>query len=261
MDEGDEDKEFPLAAGGWAGMRAELLREPELVSVLVALPETDRPAVHVMSSSIMVKRPNAEVQILVSGEDEPRSADPAFCRSVVDFLISALDPVNPAFGRVCVGEPVTPKANLDAALKRKLRKSVAEARQSLRGYAWVTVCPAELTDALGGADAEEVRCFPPGLLPRLGRNRAPGDRDTLNLLRRGDAQDVPRPGPRPSPRNPALQSGRSLRAFRPRGRRLPVRGRPSVAAEDVLTLKNLVLDPACTAGKAAALLRSWPTAF
>ncbi|WP_371099956.1 hypothetical protein [Streptomyces sp. PU_AKi4] len=153
MDEGDEDKEFSLAAGGWAGMRAELLRAPELVSVLVALPEIDRPAVHVMSSSILVKRPNAEVQILVSGEDGERSADPAFCRSVVDFLISALDPVNPAFGRVCVGEPVTPRANLDAVLKRKIRKSVAEARQFLRGYAWVTVCPAELTDALGGADA------------------------------------------------------------------------------------------------------------
>jgi len=153
MDEGDADKEFSLAAGEWNAMRAELLRGPEVVSVLVAVPETDRPAVHVMSSSILVKRPNAEVQILLGGEDEERSADAAFCRSVVEFLITALDPVNPAFGRVCAGEPVTPKANLDAALKRKLCTSVAEARQSLRGYAWVTVCPAELTDALGGVDA------------------------------------------------------------------------------------------------------------
>ncbi|MEU9353586.1 hypothetical protein AB0D65_22020 [Streptomyces griseoloalbus] len=153
MDEGDEDKEFSLAAGEWDAMRAELLRGPEVAGVLVALPEADRPVVHVMSSSILVKRPNAEVQILVGGEDEERAADPAYCRSVVEFLIAALDAVNPAFGRVCMGEPVTPKANLDAVLNRKLRKSVAEARQSLRGYAWVTVCPSELTDALGGADA------------------------------------------------------------------------------------------------------------
>lgn len=153
MDEGEEDKEFSLAAGGWDAMRAELLRAPEVAHVLVALPETDRPAVHVMSSSILVKRPNAEVQILLNGEDGERSAGTAFCRSVVEFLISALDTVNPAFGRVCAGEPVTPKTNLDAVLKRKLRTSVAEARQGLRGYAWVTVCPAELTDALGGADA------------------------------------------------------------------------------------------------------------
>ncbi|CAL9667506.1 hypothetical protein SUDANB176_07299 [Streptomyces sp. enrichment culture] len=32
------------------------------------------------------------------------------------------------------------------------------------------------------------------------------------------------------------------------------------AREDALALKDLLLDPACTAGKIAALLRSWPIA-
>ncbi|MFC8371768.1 hypothetical protein [Streptomyces sp. NPDC057238] len=31
------------------------------------------------------------------------------------------------------------------------------------------------------------------------------------------------------------------------------------AREDALALKDLLLDPACTAGKVATLLRSWPT--
>jgi hypothetical protein len=30
--------------------------------------------------------------------------------------------------------------------------------------------------------------------------------------------------------------------------------------EDAIALKDLLLDPACTAGKIAALLRTWPTA-
>ncbi|PKW12523.1 hypothetical protein SAMN05428944_0199 [Streptomyces sp. 1222.5] len=32
------------------------------------------------------------------------------------------------------------------------------------------------------------------------------------------------------------------------------------AREDAIALKDLLLDPACTAGKIATLLRSWPTA-
>ncbi|MDQ0766642.1 hypothetical protein QF027_009277 [Streptomyces canus] len=32
------------------------------------------------------------------------------------------------------------------------------------------------------------------------------------------------------------------------------------AREDAVALKDLLLDPACTAGKIAALLRTWPTA-
>jgi hypothetical protein len=31
------------------------------------------------------------------------------------------------------------------------------------------------------------------------------------------------------------------------------------AREDAIALKDLLLDPACTAGKIAALLRTWPT--
>lgn len=155
MHEGDARKEFALARGDWDAMRVELARGPETADVLVFCSGAERPAVHVRSCSILVKQPNAEVQLFFLGDEAARAADAAFCAALVSFLVSALDPVNPAFGRVCAGEPMTEKSNLDTVLHRKVRRSVAQARQWLRGYAWVTVCPAELTAALGGADALE----------------------------------------------------------------------------------------------------------
>jgi hypothetical protein len=56
----------------------------------------------------------------------------------------------------------------------------------------------------------------------------------------------------------ALQHGRRRRVRRHvlRSRRVSVKpGR-----EDAVALKDLLLDPACTAGNIAALLRTWPTA-
>ncbi|MER5603354.1 hypothetical protein [Streptomyces sp. NPDC002265] len=155
MCEGAERREFALARGEWDAIRAELARGPETADVLVFYSGAERPTVHVHSSSILVKRPNAEVQLFFLGDEAARAADAAFCAALVSFLVSALNPVNPAFGRVCAGEPITERANLDSVLGRKVRRSVAQARQWLRGYAWVTVCPAELTAALGGANALE----------------------------------------------------------------------------------------------------------
>ncbi|WP_151775716.1 type VI immunity family protein [Streptomyces abyssomicinicus] len=59
--------------------------------------------------------------------------------------------MNPAFGAVVVDEPIAEEPNLDVVLMRRARTSVAEARRQLRGYSWVTVCPGELVDKLGGA--------------------------------------------------------------------------------------------------------------
>ncbi|GAA3866013.1 hypothetical protein GCM10023084_19090 [Streptomyces lacrimifluminis] len=81
--------------------------------------------------------------------------DSSFSADIVNFLVSALDSTNPAFGRVCVGEPMKEKTNLDTVLRKKIWRSVSEARHFLRGYAWVTVCPEELTEELGGAGSLE----------------------------------------------------------------------------------------------------------
>ncbi|MGW3644544.1 hypothetical protein [Streptomyces sp. NPDC000878] len=152
MRDGEKYREFSLASGEWDSMRLELMRGPEVAAAVVTLSDSEQPAVHVSSSSILVRQPNVEVQLLLSGDDTARVDDAIFCTSLVGFLISALNSVNPAFGRVCVGEPMQQKTNLDAVLRRKIWRSVAEARNFLRGYAWVTVCPEELTEELGGAD-------------------------------------------------------------------------------------------------------------
>ncbi|MFF2101776.1 hypothetical protein [Streptomyces sp. NPDC058202] len=76
--------------------------------------------------------------------------DVSSCRALVDFLHTALDSSAPAFGRI-EGNNFHELTNLDAALRRRKRTSLRESRQFLRGYAWVTVCPAELTARFGGA--------------------------------------------------------------------------------------------------------------
>ncbi|MEH0419489.1 hypothetical protein [Streptomyces sp. B21-083] len=155
MREGERRKEFLIASGEWGSMRQELMIGPEVADVLVTRSDSDRPAVHVHSSSILVRRPNVEVQLLLSRDDMQRDDEFSLCADIVNFLVSALDSANPAFGRVCVGEPMKEKTNLDAVLRRKIWRSVSEARHFLRGYAWVTVCPEELTEELGGANSLE----------------------------------------------------------------------------------------------------------
>ena len=89
---------------------------------------------------------NAIVGLLLGAE---RRADGAYCATLVEFLRVALDEVNPAFGRI-EQDLSFERANLDIALHRRLRKSLRESRDCLRGYAWVTACPQELIERLGG---------------------------------------------------------------------------------------------------------------
>ncbi len=100
--------------------------------------------------------------------DSPGDAES--CAALVDFLLAALETSNPAFGRI-EWRNFSEVTNLDAVLRRKKRTSLRESRRFLRGYAWATVCPAELSARLGGAVALErsgpfTGCF------RCGRGRA-----------------------------------------------------------------------------------------
>jgi hypothetical protein len=89
---------------------------------------------------------HAEAAVTVDPEDA------AACAVLVEFLRDALDACNPTFGRVELNN-FNELTNLDAVLRRKRRKSLRESRQFVRGYAWVTVCPAELSARLGGPAA------------------------------------------------------------------------------------------------------------
>jgi len=84
-------------------------------------------------------------------------ADPGYCSGITDFLVVSLNGVNPAFARVDVTGPWGDGTNLDVVLERRPRYSVDEAREFLRGYSWITVCPDELCGRLGGASGLAAR--------------------------------------------------------------------------------------------------------
>ncbi|MGW7262376.1 hypothetical protein [Streptomyces sp. NPDC054842] len=147
--------DFSPVSAQWPAMGAELLRAPETAHVRFHRERSRKPVAHVRSSSIIVRRPNVEASLLF---DEAGAAadDPAFCARAVGFLVAALDGVGPAFARLGADEePRVEHTGLDLVLGRKAKRSVAQARTFLRGYSWTTVCPAELTERLGGA--EELR--------------------------------------------------------------------------------------------------------
>ncbi|MFE1958794.1 hypothetical protein [Streptomyces sp. NPDC059479] len=151
-DERAPSREFHPLSTGWEAMRQELLLEPETAHVLYMREYLGRPLVHVRSSTIRVRRPNAEAQLLF-GEEVGGLDDLEFCSRAVEFLVAALDHVNPAFAWLGAYAPATEETNLDWVLNRRVRDSVREARKLLRGYSWTTVCPGELSERLGGPAA------------------------------------------------------------------------------------------------------------
>ncbi|MFE9460908.1 hypothetical protein [Streptomyces californicus] len=100
-------------------------------------------------------RGGSHTELSVSVRGDGRVADAAWCAGLVDFLAAALDGANPAFARID-HRNAHETTDLEAALKRPLRRSLRESRTLLRGYSWVTGVPAELADRLGGAAALEA---------------------------------------------------------------------------------------------------------
>ncbi|BET46046.1 hypothetical protein RGQ21_10280 [Kitasatospora aureofaciens] len=145
-------QEYQPLATGWEAMREELLHEPETAHVLYMREHLGKPLVHVRSSTTRVRRPNAEAQLLF-GADCGSLDDAGFCADAVEFLVAALDTVNPAFAWLGADAPASEETNLDWVLGRRVRDSVREARKLLRGYSWTTVCPEELSVRLGGPGA------------------------------------------------------------------------------------------------------------
>ncbi|MFF9861823.1 hypothetical protein [Streptomyces tendae] len=145
-------QEYQPLATGWEAMRQELLHEPETAHVLYMREQLGTPLVHVRSATIRVRRPNAEAQLLF-GADCGRLDDAGFCAGAVEFLVAALDAVNPAFAWLGADALASEETNLDWVLHRRVRDSVRQARTFLRGYSWTTVCPEELSVRLGGPEA------------------------------------------------------------------------------------------------------------
>lgn len=92
---------------------------------------------------------------------EPLTTDSCWIRMLVDvkddrrwgdFLAAALDKANPSFG-IVTDDNLIQATSLDVALRRSHLVSAQESRSWLRGYSWITICPAELVERIGGADS------------------------------------------------------------------------------------------------------------
>ncbi|MEU6138800.1 hypothetical protein ABZ848_00385 [Streptomyces sp. NPDC047081] len=134
------------------------------------------------------------------------------CARLVDFLHGALDTVNPAFGRIEL-DNFNEVTNLDAALGRRKRTSLRESRELLRGYAWVTVCPAELSARLGGVTELEAsgafhRVIPlraGGVLLQASETLAGYTDEVMQRVFEALAPVLPDGEPRPDPAYPYMR--------------------------------------------------------
>lgn len=81
---------------------------------------------------------------------EPWLDDPDYQHRTLDFLRHAAEESNPGFGHI-THTYFPHRTALEAQLPGVTAdESVIRSRQELRGYSWVTVCPQELGEALGG---------------------------------------------------------------------------------------------------------------
>ncbi|MFF7602956.1 hypothetical protein [Streptomyces mirabilis] len=146
-------RRFPRIGRTWPQFEEELAAFP-WGAQLVFLTEGGEPEVlgracsyHVLSDGSIWR---ASALASVNSPD-----DVASCTAVVHFLYAALDGSSPLFGHI-EWDDFDELTNLDVVLRRK-RRSLREGRRFLRGYAWVTVCPAELAARLGGAALLDVQ--------------------------------------------------------------------------------------------------------
>jgi hypothetical protein len=75
--------------------------------------------------------------------------NPAYLQRWVDLIAEVGAIAEPVFGYLG-GEPSVGQTELDRALRRPTQDSVAQGRELLRGFSWLTLVPAALARRLGG---------------------------------------------------------------------------------------------------------------
>jgi hypothetical protein len=87
----------------------------------------------------------------------------------MSFLADCVGSRSVDYGEVVLDANIDHATSLDMALDRVFIDSIEESAKFLRGYGWITLCPAVLADRLGGAAGLEasgafvaVRSLPSG---------------------------------------------------------------------------------------------------
>jgi hypothetical protein len=78
--------------------------------------------------------------------------DPAYQKSVLDFVRAFADDWNPAYGEISYDRG-SGRTAFESVFRGRPSRTALTSRQVLRGYAWLTLCPQEIGDRLGGLDA------------------------------------------------------------------------------------------------------------
>ncbi|WP_433789383.1 hypothetical protein [Actinoplanes sp. CA-252034] len=110
-----------------------------------------------------------------------RLADPTVMPALADAVVGVVrqvgDRVDLGYGEITDRVRMGPSTDLDYALQRRDEESLRDSHRYLRGYGWVTICPAAIGKVLGGAAAmrdsgaftEVAELAPGGLLLRATR--------------------------------------------------------------------------------------------
>ncbi|MER7046461.1 type VI immunity family protein [Streptomyces jumonjinensis] len=144
------------AQGNWDHLLDDLPPAPYWTNLLYKAGDTDLGVVR--ASSVVSGEGHAELSARLNCGDEALS-DAEYCTWIVESLRETVNALNPSFGRVEYRD-FDLITQVDRQLNRHHDDSIHQAREFLRGYAWVTICPRELVARLGGAQRlEETEAF------------------------------------------------------------------------------------------------------
>jgi hypothetical protein len=191
----------------WAEVLAGLSSRPAVVTLLVRAADSDQGPAMVRANLEPATTDGQVVRVQVDAiQAESQAGDPDYCQRWVDFLATALESADPDFAMATV-DNATIMTSLEMALRRSMLDGIRDSRHALRGYSWLTVCPEELSNQLGGVDglsssgafAEVRHLTGGGTLLRATQTLAEFDVTALRRVFRALAPVLPPGTPYPMP--------------------------------------------------------------
>lgn len=154
--DGDDTVYFGSRAVDREAFMGRLLDDPFWVQSFLASERDDDTSARVRTYPTIFNDPRFVSLSAVVPCSDPEGGDVEFCSKISRVAEQACEELNPTFGRIEF-DLAEEKTNLDIGLRRKLKTSVLEAREVLRGYSWWTIVPEEMASQIGGAAYFESR--------------------------------------------------------------------------------------------------------
>ncbi|MFK4088500.1 hypothetical protein ACI2LF_30585 [Kribbella sp. NPDC020789] len=124
---------------------------PEQMSMPDGRPETDQRAEVSVIDEHFDKPGQVRLTITTTGASGPDAGD-----RWMSLLADCVGDRSVDYGQVILDGNINHSTSLDMALGRTFIDSIEESRKFLRGYGWITLCPAVLAERLGGVAGLEA---------------------------------------------------------------------------------------------------------